>query len=40
LKKGKAYEVRIRAVKKISKGASKGTYYSEWSKIKISKKVK
>jgi hypothetical protein len=40
LKKGKKYEVRVRAVKKIAKGASKGKYYGAWSKIKTGKKVK
>jgi hypothetical protein len=40
LKKGKTYQVRVRAVKKIAKGTSKGTYYGNWSAVKTSKKVK
>jgi hypothetical protein len=40
LKKGKAYQVQVRAYKKITSGASKGTYYGAWSKTKTSKKVK
>jgi hypothetical protein len=40
LKKGKTYQIQVRSYKKITKGASKGTYYSAWSKAKLSKKVK
>jgi hypothetical protein len=40
LKKGKTYEVQVSAYKKIASGASKGTYYGDWSKTKASKKVK
>jgi uncharacterized protein YegP (UPF0339 family) len=39
LKKGKRYEVRIRAYKSIKSGASKGTYYGAWSS-KTSKKLR
>jgi hypothetical protein len=39
LKKGKKYEVRLCAYKKITSGASKGTYYGEWT-VKSSGKVK
>jgi hypothetical protein len=40
LKKGKAYQVRVRAYKKIASGASNGTYYGAWSSVKTSAKVK
>jgi hypothetical protein len=40
LKKGKRYEVRVRAYKNIASGASKGSYYGAWSKVKASGKVK
>jgi hypothetical protein len=36
LKKSKAYQVQIRAYKKVSGK----TYYGSWSKVKTSKKVK
>ena len=36
LKKGKKYQVRIRAFRKVGKT----TYYGEWSKVKTTKKVK
>jgi hypothetical protein len=36
LKKGKAYQVQVRSYKTVSKAK----YYSEWSKVKTSKKVK
>jgi hypothetical protein len=39
LKKGKRYEVRVRAYKSIKSGASKGTYYGAWSNTKTSKKL-
>ncbi|MDR1790108.1 MAG: fibronectin type III domain-containing protein [Propionibacteriaceae bacterium] len=40
LKKGKKYQVQVRAYKKITSGTSKGTYYSVWSTTKTSAKVK
>jgi hypothetical protein len=40
LKKGRVYQIQVRSYKKIKTGVSKGTYYSAWSKIKTSKKVK
>lgn len=40
LKKGKVYQVQVAASKKIKSGSSKGTYVSDWSKSKTSKKVK
>jgi hypothetical protein len=40
LKKGKAYQVQVYAVKTIKSGASKGTYLSPSSKTLTSKKVK
>ncbi|MDR1791137.1 MAG: fibronectin type III domain-containing protein [Propionibacteriaceae bacterium] len=40
LKKGKVYQVQVRAVRKITSGTSKGTYYGAWSSTKTSKKVK
>jgi hypothetical protein len=40
LKKGKKYSVQVRAVKKISSGASKGVYYGAWSAAKTSKAIK
>ncbi|MDR1790157.1 MAG: fibronectin type III domain-containing protein [Propionibacteriaceae bacterium] len=40
LKKGKVYQVRIRAIRVVSSGAAKGNYYSAWSAVKASKKVK
>lgn len=36
LKKGKQYQIRARAYKKVSGKA----YYGAWSKVKITKKVK
>jgi hypothetical protein len=38
LKKGKYYQVQIRAYKKINSGNSKGTYYGEWSATSASAK--
>jgi hypothetical protein len=40
LKKGKRYEVKVRAYKKIKTGRSKGTYNAPYSTVKISAKVK
>ncbi|MDR1775101.1 MAG: fibronectin type III domain-containing protein [Actinomycetes bacterium] len=40
LKKGKRYQVQVRAYRKITTGASAGTYYSAWSATKISGKLK
>ena len=40
LTKGKKYEVQVRAVKKIKRGSSKGTYYGSWSAKKTSTKIK
>jgi hypothetical protein len=37
LKSGKQYQVRVRAYKKISAGASKGAYYSAWTAAKLAK---
>jgi Leucine-rich repeat (LRR) protein len=40
LKKGKVYQIQVRSSKKISSGPSKGTYYSAWSPVKTSAKIK
>jgi hypothetical protein len=40
LTKGKKYEVRVRAVKKIKSGGSAGAYYGPWSATKTTGKVK
>jgi hypothetical protein len=40
LKRGARYEVQVCAVKKIKSGASKGTYSSQWSASKLSRKIK
>jgi hypothetical protein len=37
LKKGKTYQIQMRAYKSIKSGASKGTYRSAWSKTKTKK---
>jgi hypothetical protein len=39
LTKGKKYEVRVRAVKTIKSGASKGTYCGAWSATHTTKKI-
>jgi uncharacterized repeat protein (TIGR02543 family) len=40
LKKGKRYEVQLRALRVVKSGADKGTYYGTWSKTKLTAKVK
>jgi hypothetical protein len=40
LKSGKRYQVQVRAVRKVTSGANKGTYYGAWSRAKTSRAVK